>query len=153
MKLTTLLEVQVPPTEYGYWIRDDGTIVPTTEMQHGSYAREYFPDTAEGPHFAALKAGWVRAIVGVYPHEEEEWRDQFHCYIELVPEAITPQAINSLKAIMAYAHKEATVADRTLNINIELKKPAGERSFAFGPNIETDKLGEALRFLSQHINV
>lgn len=60
-----LTEANIPPTSYGYWIKDDGEFIPVASVKgstHADIASQYFHGHAlEAQRKAHLK-GWIRTV-------------------------------------------------------------------------------------------
>ncbi len=54
-----LTEAAIPQTDYGYWITDEGNIIPVGHEQHDKVSRE----NGGGPLGYAIDKGWIRIVV------------------------------------------------------------------------------------------
>ena len=82
-------EAEIPATEYGYWITDEGKIVPVNHM-HSLTLHEM---GYHGDQLTALREGWIRVIVG------GGWSDQLRLDIQFIVGCLTGKALSSLSRL------------------------------------------------------
>jgi len=84
-----LVEAEIPPTRYGYWITDEGKIHPVGYQDHNGVARQYGFDSQHD----ARRAGWIAIVMG---------RGEFGADIG---RRMTKKAISSLRRLVGVAEE------------------------------------------------
>jgi hypothetical protein len=111
-----LTESEIPPTIYGYWITDQGQIIPVGSMQHGFVARQH---DFKGGTEDALEHGWIRIVCRDVIYN----RSRF--YAEMVNDNSSRRAISSLRRLVTDQPYDSYVAS-FVGIGYQSTDNAGE---------------------------
>ncbi len=90
---TILVEAEIPPTSYGYWVDAEGQIFPVAFWMHDTVAGEHGFESG----YAAMKAGWIRVVANP--------RD-FSFNVEIEPFRPTSRALATVRRMATSAYDE-----------------------------------------------
>lgn len=141
------METSAPATNYGYWIKPDGSIIPVAfEGQHYSFAEELFPDSGD-PIRAAFNAGGIR-VVSIF-------RVAYHEGFELDADWFTPRvtraALNTLMDILVSVAARAHRRQKPLRVYFS---PIGTETLDASDRevgLSGGNYNEAEKFLMRHL--
>jgi hypothetical protein len=107
---TIIVEAEIPPTSYGYWITADGEIFPVSFWMHDTVAAEHGFNSG----FAAMGAGWIRVVCN--PRE-------FTFNVEIEPFRPTSRALATLRRAATSSYDEFVLDVAQQGIHKRFNRP------------------------------